>query len=281
MSSVYRNLGESLLKRAKYSLALALFEKERLLYDQRTVDYARVLHSIGSAHLYRQADKADIDHALEFLAASKELYESIGGTHELEYGVGLSRMAVFYFEARELDKALDYCEMGKSALEAIQKHHDEDPKFPIELNKVMMHKALVLGAQGKNEEAMAELELCKSMLETGVGKEHPVYAKVLINIANLLTSKGELDQSIKLLKQSAEILRAAKGETHPDVAIALHNIGKVPDALIIVLTCHMDPCLPQQLNQCLWLLDTFQEGRCTSNIWMFIIYSERLSECRT
>jgi len=227
VSSVYHNLGESLLNRAKYSLALSLFEKERLLHDQRSTDYARVLYFIGSIHSSRQADQTEIEHALETLAESKELYEDIESTQELEYGLGLSLTAVLYFELRDFDKALDYCESSKDAFGAMQKIHADDPEFPMQLNKVMVNKALVLEAQGKNEEAMAELEQCKRMLETDVGTEYPVYAKVLVNIANLLTSKGELDRSIELLKRSAEIMTVAKGESHPDVAIALHNIGEV------------------------------------------------------
>ena len=81
--------------------------------------------------------------------------------------------------------------------------------------------------QGLYHQALFWFEMCLSVTQTRLGKEHSDVTTALNNLAQIHESQGNYEKAKSLHSQSLELRQKLSGENHQDVAISLNNLARV------------------------------------------------------
>ncbi len=121
------------------------------------------------------------------------------------------------YRRQQFEESTSYVELARGLADA-------DPERDARVSSSL---AIVLAAQGRHEDAEAELRRALALRERTLGSDHLDVATTHNNLANVLTAQGE-HQAAEAEHRTALALRErALGPDHPDVAMSRNNLAAV------------------------------------------------------
>ena len=139
-------------------------------------------------------------------------------THFLE-GKALGSLGDIHYRLRQYEKAII---LHEERLQLVEKIEDAQGYG---------HALAALGAiycdQRKYAKAESLLQDAISVIEQGLGAEHPSVTTILSNLAKLHHAQGNYTKAESLYQRTLSILEQALGPGHPSVAAILNNLATV------------------------------------------------------
>ena len=118
----------------------------------------------------------------------------------------------------------DAIETLTEAIEAIEARRGTEAFALVQPCNVL---AASYAAQGQFERAYATFERVGGLIETHYGDEHPLYARLSINLGAAARDAGKLDRAAEHTQVAIELLRRRLGPSHPSLVQALHNLADI------------------------------------------------------
>jgi tetratricopeptide (TPR) repeat protein len=185
--------GDEILQ-GRYEKARAIYQSVEKTLPKGAVPFA-VRFGVTFSHLYEQ----NVDAALESLKTYLAEYRAGGLDQQFPEVFILNAMARINLENGRTKEAMELYEQGYKSVPASQLSENEKKTW---LGRLHHGKARTLARMGKHEEAWAEAETVKKMIEAGgeAGKQFwPAY-HYLAGYVKL--EAGEFDKAIEHLKQA-------------------------------------------------------------------------------
>ncbi len=123
-------------------------------------------------------------------------------------------------------RAAEAVEILEAAIETIEARRGRDAVGLIQPSNVL---AASHAALGQPERAYDGFERVRALVEHHYGGDHPLYARVLINLGASARDAGMLERAAAHLDEASESLRRQLGPSHPTFVQALHNLADVEE----------------------------------------------------
>jgi len=163
----------------------------------------------------------DVDSVLANLMDALQIRQELFGDVHRDIATSLSNIGGWFYEQRDLDKALDYSERALTMRgELFGPLH---PDVAISLNNV----GAVYGRLGNIERALEYSERALTMRRQLFGNPHPAIALSLNNVGGWYSAKGELKKALEYSIAALTMRQELFGESHPDVAASFNNAGNM------------------------------------------------------
>jgi tetratricopeptide (TPR) repeat protein len=133
--------------------------------------------------------------------------------------VSEARLTRVELAAGEYDAAL---EVAESALERHLARENPDPVF---LADLLSDKATALGFLGRLDEAESTYRRALASAVGVVGPQHPVVARIRVELGAALGARGEFEQALEELRGARSSFSRVYGEEHLDTIMASLSIG--------------------------------------------------------
>ena len=91
----------------------------------------------------------------------------------------------------------------------------------------MNNLAIVLGSQGKYEQAEEMYRQALRLAETVLGKEHPDTLMSINNLATVLSDQGKYKQAEEMHRQALRLKEIVLGKKHPSILASMNNLANV------------------------------------------------------
>lgn len=136
-----------------------------------------------------------------------------------KHAVTLGRIADFYYQTGDYEKALEYFITEKNLEKSV--YGRQHPNYAITLNNL----SVVYQFLGRYHEAEQTLKEALELKKFLYGTNDTAYAKTLHNFGKLFQTMGNYEEAEKNYIQSLDIKKSQLGESHPINAGTLLNLG--------------------------------------------------------
>ena len=165
--------------------------------------------------------KSEHQEAEKWYFEAIDIFKTIYGEEDNQYGKALTNLGVLYFLMGKFDKCEPiYLQVRQIQLKAVGVNHMD---YGVSLNNL----ALLYKEMGRIDKAEPYFLESYQVFKRALGVKHPQYASSITNLGVFYYDMGNIQKAESYYLEAKEVRENALGKMHPDYGESLINLGSL------------------------------------------------------